>query len=131
MSSFFGGSSSSAPAASSGEWKLGQGELVGGGRKERRGWRHKWRGLGSTLRVVRYGRLTTDMQQKKEQIKLQIQQELAVAGAQQLINKITENVSVASLVDMLERLEFWNASCLSEKRLWVTPSRPWRSLLFD
>lgn len=38
--------------------------------------------------------LTTDMQQKKEQIKLQIQQELAVAGAQQLINKITENVGL-------------------------------------
>ncbi|EJT52520.1 import inner membrane translocase subunit tim13 [Trichosporon asahii var. asahii CBS 8904] len=33
----------------------------------------------------------TTSQQQKEQLKQQIQQELAVAGAQQLINKITEN----------------------------------------
>ncbi|ORY34722.1 putative mitochondrial import inner membrane translocase subunit tim13 [Naematelia encephala] len=32
-----------------------------------------------------------DMQQRKEQMKMQIQQELAVANAQQLINKINEN----------------------------------------
>lgn len=34
----------------------------------------------------------SDMQQRKEQLKLAVQQELAVAGAQSLINKITENV---------------------------------------
>ncbi|KAK4686820.1 hypothetical protein P7C73_g3314, partial [Tremellales sp. Uapishka_1] len=33
----------------------------------------------------------TDMNARKEQMKLQIQQELAVANAQQLINKINEN----------------------------------------
>ncbi|KAL7425168.1 protein translocase subunit [Cryptotrichosporon argae] len=34
---------------------------------------------------------SSDMQKQKEQIKQGIQQELAIAGAQQLINKITEN----------------------------------------
>ncbi|KAL1405071.1 protein translocase subunit [Vanrija albida] len=34
---------------------------------------------------------TPDQRQQAEQIKLQVQQELAVAGAQQLINKITDN----------------------------------------
>lgn len=47
--------------------------------------------------------LTADMSARKEEVKQQIQQELAVASAQQLVTKMTENVSVWAGGARLER----------------------------
>ncbi|WVF68250.1 mitochondrial import inner membrane translocase subunit TIM13 [Kwoniella sp. CBS 6097] len=57
---------------------------------------------------------TTDMNSRKEQMKQQISQELAIANAQQLINKINENCFAKCIQKPTTSLTSSQESCLSQ-----------------
>ncbi|WVQ78925.1 mitochondrial import inner membrane translocase subunit TIM13 [Cryptococcus sp. DSM 104549] len=60
------------------------------------------------------GAPSADMNARKEQVKQQIQQELAVANAQQLINKINENCFAKCIKPPSASLTSSQESCLSQ-----------------
>ncbi|CAD6565419.1 MAG: protein translocase subunit [Tremellales sp. Tagirdzhanova-0007] len=57
---------------------------------------------------------SSDMQQRKDQMKQSIQQELAVANAQQLINRINENCFAKCVTRPSTTLSNSEQTCLSQ-----------------
>ncbi|WVR08022.1 mitochondrial import inner membrane translocase subunit TIM13 [Kwoniella sp. DSM 27419] len=70
--------------------------------------------MSSLFGSVASGSGSSDMAARKDQVKQQIQQELAIANAQQLINKINENCFAKCITKPSTSLTSSQESCLSQ-----------------